>query len=488
MTDVQDLTQYVEEHPNDHEQRWRLAKKLYNACEYRLALEHLQVLRKEWQEKLHVVRYSAATFYRLGRYEEALRELQYGIATWPNEIGLREQEARVLETAGRREDAARAWDEVLKLDPKHPVAESAAKRLHEKPAKTPTYDLNLVGSDSGINLHPGQTCPNCGAQNTLEAELCWQCQAPIFSVRAPRSTIGDQAPQKPVIDPHTLRIAAGIGVGILLLAGFLLAIRALVATPDASTDPLTAFYMYELAGSRLATGIVLILAWPLALHLALYLLNNMTVSFGAVNLAGLFLAGLLFLGANMSPAGLAPALILAAVLSLLLFLGLFRLKVGQALMVWGLQLVVVPAVALFTFTAAEYLRAGAPFNPVTEIPAVIAYSRHEDGGVGLEYQRTISERLPIDHMLTWPPSGSVWLDYYGDTVTFTIVPQGGAGGLVFDFLDDKGSTLGFDTEVSRRWTNTYPIEPGKRYRLRISGPEDAVAEVTIRGLLRHKSD
>jgi len=167
MTDLQELTQYVEENPNDHEKRWLLAKKLYNACEYRLALEHLQVLRNEWREKLHVVRYSAATYYRLGRYEEALRDLEYGVATWPNEIGLREQEARVLETAGRREEAARAWDEVLKLDPKHSVAESAVKRLHEKPAKTPTFDLNLVGTDSGINLHPGQTCPNCGAQNTL---------------------------------------------------------------------------------------------------------------------------------------------------------------------------------------------------------------------------------------------------------------------------------------------------------------------------------
>ncbi|MBP8130735.1 MAG: tetratricopeptide repeat protein [Candidatus Hydrogenedentes bacterium] len=488
MTDLQELTQYVEENPNDHEKRWLLAKKLYNACEYRLALEHLQVLRNEWREKLHVVRYSAATYYRLGRYEEALRDLEYGVATWPNEIGLREQEARVLETAGRREEAARAWDEVLKLDPKHSVAESAVKRLHEKPAKTPTFDLNLVGTDSGINLHPGQTCPNCGAQNTLEAELCWQCKAPIFSVRASRAGMRAQTPGQPLVDPQTLRLAAGIGVGVLLLAAFALGFRSLVMTPDESGDALMSFYQYELAGSRLATGIVLVLVWPLVLHLALYLLNNMTVSFGAINLTGLFLAGLTFLGSCISAAALIPVLVLAAVLSLFLFLGLLRWKVGQALMVWGLQLVIVPVVAVFSFAAAEYIRAGAPFNPVTELPAVIAYARYDDAGLGLECQRTLTERLPADHMITWSRSGSVWLDHYGSTATITIVPQSGAGGLVFDFLDDKGSTMGFDTDISRTYTKTYRIEPGKRYRVKISGPEAAVAEVSIRGLLRHRLD
>jgi len=48
--------------------------------------------------------------------------------------------------------------------------------------------------------------------------------------------------------------------------------------------------------------------------------------------------------------------------------------------------------------------------------------------------------------------------------------------------------MGFDTDISRTYTKTYRIEPGKRYRVKISGPEAAVAEVSIRGLLRHRLD
>lgn len=83
MAEVWDIAKYVEEHPDDYEQRWRLAKKLYAAWEYRLALEHLQVLRNEWQKRLNVVRYLAATYYRLGRYDEAVAELREAIETWP---------------------------------------------------------------------------------------------------------------------------------------------------------------------------------------------------------------------------------------------------------------------------------------------------------------------------------------------------------------------------------------------------------------------
>ena len=54
MTDVWDIAQYVEAHPDNNEQRWRLAKKLYMAWEYRLALEHLQVLKNEWDRNINV--------------------------------------------------------------------------------------------------------------------------------------------------------------------------------------------------------------------------------------------------------------------------------------------------------------------------------------------------------------------------------------------------------------------------------------------------
>ena len=37
MADVWDVARYVESHPDDTDQRWRLAKKLYMAWEFRIA-------------------------------------------------------------------------------------------------------------------------------------------------------------------------------------------------------------------------------------------------------------------------------------------------------------------------------------------------------------------------------------------------------------------------------------------------------------------
>lgn len=129
MAEIWDIARYVESNPDDHEQRWRLAKKLYTAWEYRLALEHLQVLKNEGQERINIARYLAATYYRLGRYEESVAELSEAISIWSDEIGLYEQLARVLEIAGEHIPAAEMWEKTLELDPHHPMAGHAAARL-----------------------------------------------------------------------------------------------------------------------------------------------------------------------------------------------------------------------------------------------------------------------------------------------------------------------------------------------------------------------
>lgn len=136
MAEIWDIARYVEANPDDHEQRWRLAKKLYTAWEYRLALEHLQILKNEGQERVNILRYLAATYYRLGRYEEAQAELRHAIGVWPDEIGLYEQLARVLEIAGDHLGAADEWERVLELDPHHPMAGHAAARLRASASET----------------------------------------------------------------------------------------------------------------------------------------------------------------------------------------------------------------------------------------------------------------------------------------------------------------------------------------------------------------
>lgn len=486
MTEIGDLVRYVEEHPNDNEARWRLAKKLYADCEYRQSLEHLQVLRNEWEDRINVLRYLSAAYYRLGRYDDAIRELKRGTASWPDELGLREQLARVLEVAGRRPEAAEAWEEVFRMDPKHPVAESAAKRLREAPAKTPAHDLKLVGSDSGIHLSPGRTCPNCGAQNTYADELCWQCQAPIFSVKSARPAGLGGGESKPLLDPQLARLAAGLATGVLLAAGMYLSLRVLIGQPVAVANPLEGFYLYVLAVPRLATTLTLLIAWPLAIHLGLFILNNNTVSFGGATIAGVASAALIQAATAASPAGLVPGCALAAALALLICVAAFRLRFSQALTLSAFQLAVVVLIAFVTFSGVEWARTKKFINPITEIPALVAYAQRSDAGGQLLERRTTAERLPIDHKFVWESSGSAWLDHYGEYVTFVVSPQDGAQGLEFALIDDRNSTWGSALDISRPWSKEYSILTGKEFRVRVNGPEGAVAELTVSGLLRHR--
>lgn len=486
MTDIGDLVRYVEEHPNDNEARWRLAKKLYADCEYRQALEHLQVLRNEWEDRINVLRYLSATYYRLGRYDEAIRELKRGAVSWPDELGLREQLARVLEVAGMRPEAAEAWEDVFRMDPKHPMAESAAKRLREAPAKTPVHDLKLVGSDSGIHLSPGRTCPNCGAQNTYADELCWQCQAPIFSVIPARPAGLGGGESKPLLDPQLARLAAGVAAAALLAVGMYLSLRVFLGQTDAVADPLEGFYLHVLAMPRLVTTVTLLVAWPLAVHLGLFILNDSTVSFGGATIAGVVLAALVQAITAASPAGLLPGCVLAAALTLLICVAAFRLRFSQALTLSAFQLAVVILVAFVTFSGVEWARTKKFLNPITEIPAVIAYAQRSGADGQLLEHRSMEERLPIDHKFIWESSGSAWLDHYGEYVTFAVSPKDGAQGLEFALIDDRNSTWGTALDISKPWSKDYSILTGKEFRVRVNGPEGAVAELTVSGLLRHR--
>ena len=88
-------------------------------------------LSKEWAPKINVIRYLAATYYRLKRYSEAAAELLVGLQQWPEEIPLLEQLGRVLEMAGEYEGAAQVWQQVLEIDLNHPKATSRRDRLLE---------------------------------------------------------------------------------------------------------------------------------------------------------------------------------------------------------------------------------------------------------------------------------------------------------------------------------------------------------------------
>ncbi len=216
MNDLKDLADYVVNHPDAYEYRWRLAKKLYMAWEYNESLKHLQILKKKWNRKLNILRYLAATYYRLGRYDEAVTELEQILAQWPSEIPVWEQLAKVHEVAGHAEQAATAWEGVLRLDPDHSIASRSVQRLRSTPANTPQDELHLADSDSGINLRSGRICENCGAQNSEEFDRCWQCHASLAHPHTPLSV-------KPLPERTTFwrNVGAAIGGGAPFRHGIL---------------------------------------------------------------------------------------------------------------------------------------------------------------------------------------------------------------------------------------------------------------------------
>ena len=191
--DLSELTSFVEAHPDDHEQRWRLAKKLYMDCEYRQALEHLQILRDTWRPRVNVSRYLAATCYRLGRYDDALKELTTALQRWPHEVALKEQAARVYEVTDRIPLALQEWRGIRELNPDHPMAARAIRRLEAMLSDEAPDEMPIGDTDSGIDIG-GLVCAVCGAQNSVEFSRCWQCHA-LLDERAAAAT--------PAPPPHT---------------------------------------------------------------------------------------------------------------------------------------------------------------------------------------------------------------------------------------------------------------------------------------------
>lgn len=489
MTEIWDIARYVEEHPDDYEQRWRLAKKLYTAWEYRLALEHLQVLRNEWQQKLNVVRYLAATYYRLGRYDEAAGELRSAIETWPQEIGLREQLARVLEIAGEKLQAADVWETINGIDPHHPIAANAVKRLRAKPDESAQEDLKLTDSDSGIDLSPGRVCPNCGAQNSDEFERCWQCHALLIPEQStPHPTPLKQERRMPVLSPETLILIAGTVVLGLLTLSVYLSLRLLIGSP-AETGAARAvstfeeLYTREIGPSRVITGLVLLAGWPFALWTLLRVLKAPPIPVALVNVTGLLLAVLTYVASWLPPNLLSFVLILPALVSLAIIAGAFGLGAPRALNVWILHLALVLLITLATFTLCESIRIGQFLNPASEIPAVLAYA-HRQAEFKTPGTYTIpGEVLPITQQVQWQSTGSAWLDHHAGSVKFTVYSEAEPAALKFEINQGETQPRVLETVRGRLWTHLYRVKSGEPYFIKLIGPQGAPVRIEMTCML-----
>ena len=488
MAEMWDIAKYVEEHPDDYEQRWKLAKKLYAAWEYRLALEHLQVLKNEWDKKVNVVRYLAASYYRLGRYDEAISELQSSVETWPDETGLREQMARVLEIAGRREEAAEVWKTINEGDPHHPIAANAVKRLVEKREPSQKQDLSLADSDSGIDLNPGRVCPGCGAQNSYEYARCWQCQAQLAEVHAtPRPTPHLEERHLPILSPETLMMGLGLAAVAMLALCLYLSMKLVFlgnADPDLAISTLGDFYRHEISLSRVLTGLVIIIAWPLVLTFALRLVKpERPIPNPLIWLVGLLQASLAFL-CSWLPFDLIPlALLLPAVVGFVAVAVAFGLGFLRSLNVWVLQFLLMCLTTLIAFSAIESIQLRHALNPIKEIPAVLRYARAQAANAPRGAVPLPGNIVPVKQKVVWQSTGSVWLDLRAGNTRFTVYSENESVDLKFEINQGETKTCAYEFFKGRKWLYKYPIRVGEEYFVKIMGADGTNVKVEIAGML-----
>ena len=213
MADVDEIRAYVESHPDDHKQRWRLAKKLYSAWDYRSALEHLIILRDVWSDEVQVLRYLAATYYRLGKYDEAEAELKKALKSHPEEYSLLEQLAKIYEGGGQTDQAIEIWSKLMEVKPSK-AAEEALERLGMAQG-TMASTMAAYGSEE-VSSHGDDTvvvCPHCGESNDVFSKRCVRCHGD-FGKPGDRHS----APEE-IAAPHGGSIGLVIGISFLIVVG-----------------------------------------------------------------------------------------------------------------------------------------------------------------------------------------------------------------------------------------------------------------------------
>ncbi|MCX5771220.1 MAG: tetratricopeptide repeat protein [Candidatus Hydrogenedentes bacterium] len=488
MATIKDLTDWVDLHPDDHEQRWWLAKKLYKNSEYEAALEHLLLLRKRWKPKLNVARYLAATYYRLGKYPEAIAELEQAVEDWPEEIPVREQLARVLEVAGRKEGAATVWREVLKLKPGHTMAEQALARL-PRMTPPPKEVPALKDADFGIGFGSGRTCDKCGALNTEEREKCWKCSADLYTYdaepikpdrksTAPHPELEEEAPLA-----HATAVwntVGTVGIAVMLALGAFLSLRQFSASYEMHVAKTTQeFWTLGLLLTRVAIGAALLAGWPIALWVALMISRVGAFTLKPVVVTGLLFASLSYAALSLPLGYVAAILVALMAVSLGPVMLLFNIDFARSLIVWLVQCVLVGAVVLIAFGAMEGAMA------VQELPAVLRYAGTHDTEQNPGSYPLPSLQLPAELKVRWQSTGSSWLDQRAGQAEFVFSNTTSSKKIQVELMDENGKPVHEEINaVPFRFQAK--IVPDHTYTLKVSGSDGMTVEGSVLGAITPK--
>ena len=486
MTDIGELTRLVDEDPRDNEQRWHLAKKLYMAGEYRTALGHLLILRTNWTPKVNVLRYLAADYYRLGRYDEAALELRTGIEEWPDEISLREQLARNLEVSGRLQEAIAVWQEILKANPNHTLARKTVARLTSKDSAAP--EKHSIAGGVGLPGEPfGRLCPNCGAQNSEEFDRCWKCytaltgnlDAQLLTTPHPKKAV------PPAESDQWFWIGLIVSIGLILIGGYLTGRQALYVWehPDAADAVRIVQQIFEISllSTHIVLGLVLLIAWPAAVWVACHLAKADSVPFKTAAVTGLFCGALAYLLTWCPVAVLPFVLVLPLLASGVPMMTLYKIGVGRALLTWAIQAVLAGGAILAALTALE---GGAM---LWQFPAIASYAGMHDNQQNAGTFQFPVLLAPIDKTIRWESTGSPWLDERGSSAQIEIRNETSDPSLSVELKDESGTVDGGYVRVAP-FSFTCKVAPGHPYKLLITGKPDTKVECAIYGVMKVQAD
>ena len=492
MTGISELTRYVEAHPGETEQRWRLVKKLYHACEYDAALDHLLIIKREWPTKLNVLRYLAATYYRLGRYEDAIEELEHALSEWPHVVVLYEQLARVFEMAGRRDESRLVWEKILAEDPYHPTAAQAVKRLKKDRQHIPPQQRVVDESDSGIDIQEGNVCPGCGSQNSEELTRCWKCNSILPTFKNPTPTpISEESEEPeeisaPSASPasHIAFLAGGVGlVAILSVVAVMVTVNNWEHEFPYDGVPRIPLTVYEVLADnltilRLLGGVVLLAAWPASLYIAGILMTLTPRTRWAHLLAGLSLALTAYSAAWLRVEHLLYAPLALGLLAFLACLAIFRGSFSRILGAWAAQTILVAGAAFVLLASTEGVK------PLTELPVISAYAARHDNQEAPGLYEVNPSLVPLRMGITWQSTGSDWLDTWANEAVIAVSLDEPVEEPLRVVVQRDDQLIEHIEFTENQIAIPIRAQPGVEHRLEVTGPFDVRIRPRVYAVLR----
>ena len=491
MADIEKLYKYVKKHPYHYVERWALAKKLYKTGQYEKAIRHLEILDRDWEPKVSLTRYLAATYSRLSRSEEAVQALKLGLKNFPDELPMLEQLSTMLKKTGKDEEALDILAKINEIDPNYRFPENAKRQLEEKRLQkyrnAPGVSKTVKPSTSGI------TCSKCGAQNKDDLLQCWQCKAgltvvirdgieDLLSIKTESDDLVESRmtaispPKKSEKSIHTFSIYMSILLAIF--GGYLtynvLSLTELRESGYTISTTYQEWLYVDLINTRLGIGVLLLIFSPFILNGAYYIAGVNRFLREEIFAQSMLLFTSAYLLAWVPSIGFWGWLLILLFGTFCMLFYLFgqqwKILLSVSTIHWALVSALL-GVSLIVFQG---------MGSLTQWPAILAYSSENDS----RSVSTVEQSLPIAKTIQWESTGSAWLDEYFEQNIVHIKAKDAEGEPSYEIQlkGDDGSTIIYENILlSDRQFALDTLKAGVAYTLEIRSDTQSTLEIKILG-------